>query len=194
MVVGSTSSPDMVIMAARRRPSIPLTQAVIEIDLRSPSMLRGKKGFERLRWAFENVLNSAVTWLFYDFQDESEKEKAKSTDTIAPSRKPIVAHHPIAKTCAPEISKRERVVQPQLTVKATETAAILEAKAIDFHEWLGLVVLGSPRVQEDDNVDSYLCRYTVPDDEPTVVSGVVLVHWSGLVPASWIRQLLVELR
>lgn len=172
-------------------------QAAIEIDLRSPSMLRGKKGFERIRWAFKNVLSSAVTWLFHDSQDsqdESETEKGKSIDTIPPSRKPIAAHHPIAKTCAPEITKREKVIQPRFKVKATEMATILEAKAIEFHEWLSLVVLGSPRVREDDIVDAYLCRYAVPDDEPTVISGVVRVHWSGLIPAVWIRQLFFELR
>lgn len=29
-------------------------------------MLHGKKGFERIVWAFKNVLNSTVTWLFHD--------------------------------------------------------------------------------------------------------------------------------
>lgn len=194
MVVESISSPDMVGTVASRGPCTPLTQAAIEIDLRSPSMLHGKKGFERIQWAFKNVLSSAVTWLFYDFQDEAEEESAKCIEALACSRKPIAAHHPIAKTCAPKITKRERVIQPHLTVKATESAAILEPKAVEFHEWLSLVLLGSPRVHEDDIVDSYLSRYTVPDDEPTVISGLVLVHWSGLIPASWIRQLLIELR
>ena len=31
-------------------------------------MLHGKKGFERIVWAFKNVLNNSVTWLFYDFE------------------------------------------------------------------------------------------------------------------------------
>lgn len=38
-----------------------------------PSMLHGKKGFERVVWAFKNVLNSAVTWLLYDPGDENGK-------------------------------------------------------------------------------------------------------------------------
>lgn len=33
-------------------------------------MLHGKKGFERIVWAFKNVLNSSVTWLFYDFESK----------------------------------------------------------------------------------------------------------------------------
>lgn len=37
---------------------------VVEFDLRSPSMFRGKKGFDRLVYACKNVFNEPVTWLF----------------------------------------------------------------------------------------------------------------------------------
>ncbi len=49
----------------------------IEINLRLPSMLHGKKGFERIVWAFKNVLNSTVTWLFHDCEAGA---KRKSSD------------------------------------------------------------------------------------------------------------------
>ena len=39
-------------------------------------MLHGKKGFERIVWAFKNVLNHSVTWLFYDFTSNSRDGKA----------------------------------------------------------------------------------------------------------------------
>lgn len=29
-------------------------------------MLHGKKGFERIVWAFKNVLNHSLAWLFHD--------------------------------------------------------------------------------------------------------------------------------
>lgn len=41
---------------------------VVEINLRLPSMLHGKKGFERIVWACTNVLNHSVDWLFCDLQ------------------------------------------------------------------------------------------------------------------------------
>lgn len=37
---------------------------VVEFDLRSPIMFRGKKGFDRLVYACKKVLNEPVTWLF----------------------------------------------------------------------------------------------------------------------------------
>ncbi|KAF2211451.1 hypothetical protein CERZMDRAFT_42945 [Cercospora zeae-maydis SCOH1-5] len=39
---------------------------VIEIDLRQPSMVHGKRGFERLVWLSKNVLNQTVSWLIAD--------------------------------------------------------------------------------------------------------------------------------
>ena len=44
----------------------------VEIDLRQPSMLHGKKGFERIVWAFKNVLNHSVAWLVHDLERSSD--------------------------------------------------------------------------------------------------------------------------
>lgn len=40
--------------------------------MRLPSMLHGKKGFERIAWAFKNVLDHSVAWLFCDLTSESD--------------------------------------------------------------------------------------------------------------------------
>ena len=45
---------------------------VVEINLRLPSMVHGKKGFERIVWAFKNVLNQSVAWLFFDLASGSD--------------------------------------------------------------------------------------------------------------------------
>ncbi len=41
---------------------------VVEINLRLPSMLHGKRGFDRIVYAFKNVLTTPVTWLFHDLR------------------------------------------------------------------------------------------------------------------------------
>jgi ribonuclease P/MRP protein subunit RPP40 len=38
----------------------------VEVNLRQPSMVGGKKGFERILWASKNVLNESLAWLFID--------------------------------------------------------------------------------------------------------------------------------
>ena len=48
-----------------------LNTAVIEIELRKPSMLHGKKGFEKVVYAAKNVLNHSLTWLFCDLRGTS---------------------------------------------------------------------------------------------------------------------------
>lgn len=52
---------------------------VVEFNLRLPSMLHGKKGFERLVWAAKNVLNQSLVWLFLDLNDDV---KGINTDTV----------------------------------------------------------------------------------------------------------------
>ncbi|KAL3420800.1 ribonuclease p mrp protein subunit pop1 [Phlyctema vagabunda] len=37
---------------------------VVQIDLRLPSMLHGKKAFDRIVYAFQHALTTPVTWLF----------------------------------------------------------------------------------------------------------------------------------
>jgi ribonuclease P/MRP protein subunit RPP40 len=41
-------------------------ETVVEIELRLPSMLHGKKRFDKINYACKNVLNAPVTWLFCD--------------------------------------------------------------------------------------------------------------------------------
>jgi hypothetical protein len=41
---------------------------LVERDLRQASMVKGKKAFDRLIWAFSRVLTDSVSWLFIDLQ------------------------------------------------------------------------------------------------------------------------------
>ena len=46
-------------------------------------MLHGKKGFQRIVWAFKNVLNSAVTWLFHDLEKSTN---SPDDGTVVPAQ------------------------------------------------------------------------------------------------------------
>ncbi len=65
--------------------------------------------------------------------------------------------------------------------------------ALERQEWLGLVALQSPRVRADDEIDPYLSRYSVPDSGSAMVSDLVVLQWSGFIPALWIRSLWIRL-
>jgi hypothetical protein len=47
--------------------------AAVEVNLRLPSMVRGKKGFNRLVWAFTKELTETVSWLFLDLQTTKDR-------------------------------------------------------------------------------------------------------------------------
>ena len=60
---------------------------------------------------------------------------------------------------------------------------------LEIVEWLGLVVLDSPRLMPGDAINPYLCQYQIPGDDQAKIDKVVKVTWKGLIPAEWIKEL-----
>lgn len=50
---------------------------VVEFDLRSPSMLHGRPGFDRLVYACKNTLTEPLTWLFCNLSNKSKSWPCK---------------------------------------------------------------------------------------------------------------------
>lgn len=103
----------------------------IEIDLRSPKMVQGTKGWERVVWACKNVLNWSLTWLFVDCTVRGKKEMESNggdatTTTITnsqtatmkeegenpPNENPLQPFAPTLFTISPEIHKMSNVLVP----------------------------------------------------------------------------------
>lgn len=145
-------------------------------------MLHGKKGFERVVWACKHVLIDSVSWLFYDFEKPSD-----SSGTAVPLDK----HQPIHQAIAPAITQIKSAKIPSFATSHVKHDD--EEWSTEIHEWLSLVALHSPRIKATDNIDPYLCRYSVPSYAVSKVHDLVSVKWSGLLPAIWIRRLFVEL-
>ncbi|PVH72941.1 ribonuclease P 40kDa subunit [Cadophora sp. DSE1049] len=155
---------------------------VVEIKLRLPSMLHEKKGFDRIVYAFKNVLSTPVTWLFVDL--------AKNT----PSPNPMDAHLPITKTISPEVQKLE-VTTPSLkppTDPDDSYSGDFEDYAVETQEWLSLILLNSPRVDPNDKIDPYLSRYVVPRDTHTS-SKLVRITWRGFLSPTWAHKMFVQM-
>ena len=167
-------------------------------------MLHGKKGFERIVWAFKNVLNHSVTWLFHELVSNSEHGKAiavarsldnKATDfSIAKGDSPITKHHPVTKECAHQMKTTERVSAPNLNPPhSSDSDEHFEDWALETSEWLSLVALESPRILSEDPIDPFLSRYQVPHNDSGKVFNMVTLTWTGFIPASWMRCLFVYL-
>lgn len=147
-------------------------------------MVRGHKGFERVVWAFKNVLNHSITWLCCDL------------DIRTDATGPIAAHQPILREMEPEDSQVDNAIVPhfQDTVDSED-----HIHTIELLEWLSLVTNLSPRVRSDDAIDKYLSRYNVPDlsDSPAHASEtpstatLALFRWRGFIPAMFISKILL---
>ncbi|KAL4910662.1 hypothetical protein BDW74DRAFT_172136 [Aspergillus multicolor] len=160
---------------------------VIELNLRLPSMLHGKKGFQRIEWAFENVLNKPTTWLFFDLGTESEG--------VAKDDQSLKGNNPKLIPCSPVLSTHENITTPSFS--DLSIAAQFESDLRDIcgeiSEWLALVSLRSGRVSADDNIDPYLCRYDVPKIGTSSATDLVSLKWRGFVPPNWILQMFITL-
>ncbi|KAE9376771.1 ribonuclease P 40kDa subunit [Stipitochalara longipes BDJ] len=156
---------------------------IVEINLRLPSMLHGKKGFDRIVYAFKNVLTTPVTWLFHDLR----------ATAITPD--PLETYFPIKRTVSPELSQPIQVQMPSLKPPVEvdpSYGANFEDYAVDIHEWLSLVLLESPRIYFDDKIDPYLSRYVPPGDSFTN-SKLVKLTWQGFISPSWAHKTYVQM-
>ncbi|CAG8236093.1 unnamed protein product [Penicillium salamii] len=157
---------------------------LVELNLRLPSMLHGKKGFDRIVWAFSNVLTQSLAWLFCDLEDPASLEEA--------GNKPIHQLQPQLATCEVQEIDHEQVAMPRLSGDAVEGMSEGEAQEYcgGLAEWLALVQMDSPRVKEDD-IDPYLSRYAVPDAEETRVD-LVSLKWHGLISCHWALRVFLQ--
>ncbi|KAI0421113.1 ribonuclease P 40kDa subunit-domain-containing protein [Xylaria grammica] len=159
---------------------------IIEYDLRSPSALHGKKGFDRLVYACKNALNAPKTWLFCNL---SAKE---------PIPDPISQYCPTKYASNPVLIQNMAIKIPSLdippAVLADQTRQELGERAAEIYEWLSLVRLESPRVKLCDKIDPYLSTYTVPGDPSNNSEGQLCkISWQGFIPPSWAADTLAEL-
>ncbi|KAE9979322.1 hypothetical protein EG328_000967 [Venturia inaequalis] len=153
----------------------------IEIDLRLPSMVSGKKGFERIIRAFTDVLNHSLAWLFVDLESQ-EIESG-----------PIIKHHPQIKAAQPQISQLPDAIVPfDIDSKECIADPIYEEELL---EWIGLAALDSPRISRKDDIDRFYCRYDLPEafseehQADTNPQNLVHLRWHGFASAKFVREI-----
>ena len=109
--------------------------------------------------------------------------------------RPIAKHYPVPHICSPHLATSQAVLVPNLAHSHRASSYYeLEHWSLETYEWLSLVAAGSPRVLRGDTVDPFLSRYQVPDANAEKSLNLVTLTWIGLIPATWIRALLLELK
>lgn len=109
--------------------------------------------------------------------------------------KPIQKHHP--QTIDSEVLKTKlgRTLTPSLQglVSDDTSEGDMQESCGAFAEWIAMVQLGSPRVSANDDVDSYLSRYNVPEVDAACTIDLMSLKWHGLISAKWVQQLFLSL-
>jgi ribonuclease P/MRP protein subunit RPP40 len=108
---------------------------------------------------------------------------------------PLAVHFPTKVTTSPEIILNINVKKPCLkppTKTNTEYDCGFEEFAVEAHEWLSLISLGSPRIDPHDQIDSLLSRYVPPGDS-TKSSKLVKITWGGFMAPSWVHKTFFQL-
>jgi ribonuclease P/MRP protein subunit RPP40 len=157
---------------------------VVEINLRLPSMVRGRKAFDRIVYAFTHALNHSLTWLFVDLQPTS------NDGTLPP---PIALHHPQTLEIKPSVRRVANVVVPIVRSRDGISDPTYQEQLL---EWLALAFIDSPRICAADDVDPYLCRYQLPESvgdgfQHAEPQDLVHVRWQGLLTSSFVTELLL---
>ncbi|KAJ5415789.1 hypothetical protein N7465_004484 [Penicillium sp. CMV-2018d] len=164
---------------------------LVELNLRLPSMLHGKKGFERIVWAFTNVLTQSMAWLFHDLESNSGLDEAGA------GNKPINKVQPQLITCEPQETDHEQIITPPFykngKVLEEMSEGDLQEHSGSLSEWLAMVQMASPRLSGADDVDPYLSRYAVPDADESQACDLMSLKWHGLISSRWITQLFLNL-
>lgn len=159
----------------------------VEYDLKQPAMRKGKKGFERLRWAGKNVLDASLAWWFWSARPEF-------AESVGEGREVLSRHAPKVFKLEPVVAALERVLVPKLGVGENGLSGLYDQDdALALLEWLDLLGLGSNRVKEGDEMDSHLCRYHVPDFGSGVqVKDLVRVRWEGFITPEFVKDIFLE--
>ncbi|KAI0396390.1 ribonuclease P 40kDa subunit [Xylariaceae sp. FL0594] len=158
---------------------------VVEYDLRSPSALHGKKGFDRLVYACKNVLNLPKTWLFCNLSN-------------APNSDALARHLPTEYTSSPGLVQNMDMKIPSLKIPSavlgSRNRSELDEDAAEIYEWISLVRLESPRLEVGDTIDPYLSTYKVPGKPSEQTIGrLCKISWRGFIPPKWAADTLAAL-
>jgi ribonuclease P/MRP protein subunit RPP40 len=152
-------------------------------------MLHGKKGFEKIVWAFTNVLTQSMAWLFHDLESNPGQDEGT---------KPINKVQPQLITCEPQEIDHEQIITPPFFNEKGKVLDKMSEGDLQEHcgslsEWLAMVQMASPRLSGEDDVDPYLSRYAVPDADESQTSDLMSLKWHGLISSRWVMQLFLNL-
>ena len=169
----------------------------VEVDLTAGSSAVGKKGFERLRRAGRaegGVLGGGRCWVLVCDVGESGSDGKEGRGDVTVLDEEVLGglHLTVCEAKQEEVRTIQGVLVPEVLRNGPGMGVDMdEEEWWEVVEWLDLVALGSPRIEEGDEVDPYISRYSVP--EPATKGNMRILKWEGLLTSEWLTRLLIEI-
>ncbi|CAG8500596.1 6834_t:CDS:2 [Funneliformis caledonium] len=153
---------------------------VVQIDLKRRSLIPGKKGYERIKWCFNNTLTKRFTFLM-SFVKSTEKKTCEIDFPSSFNAKKLLGKfdfNPI----------HEGILIPDLSIiKNISNESQWRLDAVEIYDWIGMNSIQAQRIQSHDQVDPYISVYKPP--EPYSDGNGSFIKWSGFIPSSTIKEL-----
>ncbi|PNS19821.1 hypothetical protein CAC42_7788 [Sphaceloma murrayae] len=155
----------------------------VELNLRLPSMVRGRPLFNRMVYAFTNALTETKAWLFFDIQNPTLDPESQSAATCAPKAetKPIAdAAKPIT-TATPDAQSSDALAATSTDTKAitpiqTNTAPEQRPPPISQHH--PIITPISPAITQLPNTEIPTFPHALQDKDRSEASD--LLEWISL--------------
>ncbi|RUS21509.1 hypothetical protein BC937DRAFT_92478, partial [Endogone sp. FLAS-F59071] len=186
---------------------------IVQIDLTAKSMVPGKKGYDRIKWCFENTFVKKFTFFIASINPSTgATEEIEFPDDVKPLKIPVEkAIHELRSISIPDLSG----------IKVISAEDRWRNEALDIYEWLGLASLRAKRcsvnifvtfdilytrrainlsfvidqmrrISATDRVDSYISVYHSP--EPNTQGTGCMIRWTGFIPTFLLENIFTLLR
>ncbi|CCJ30391.1 unnamed protein product, partial [Pneumocystis jirovecii] len=154
----------------------------VTLDMRDSSMKKGKKGFNRILWSFENNFPKDFSFKMSALNEGDIKVIEEIVGL--PTRPVHFEEYELGQIPCPSFSYPEKIYDLNLN------KIIRREWAIEIYEWLALVSLRADKLKTQDNIDPYISIYHISN---ALKEEVITFLWSGMISCTWISNLWTSL-
>ncbi|RPA85739.1 hypothetical protein BJ508DRAFT_411727 [Ascobolus immersus RN42] len=151
-------------------------------------MVAGRKGFDRLKWSFDNKFPEPLQFIFCDLE---QFKQTTGQHTDCPVLQALNAKEHIVKEdifTTPKL-KIPKFIPPYAGPQAGPTHEREDWAdwTLDLLEYLGLASIPADRLLHGDKTDTFLSRYDFEVLEIAKPGKLTRIRWRGMIPPQWLK-------
>ncbi|CAJ0766816.1 21803_t:CDS:2 [Entrophospora sp. SA101] len=148
-------------------------------------MIPGKKGYERIKWCFNNTLNDNFTFIIFFIDSEIEFPDYSNHNKIYLNKK----FKKLKNIMNPDFNNIIKEINNEKN-NSNSKNEILNENLMEFYDWIGMSTIESSRINLDDNktIDPYI-SINKPPEPHEIIDEMLMFNWSGFIPPKMILNL-----